>query len=64
MGHCIRYTSTAETERIIKSLKTKNAQGYDEISIKILKWSAPFISSPLIYNFNTVLNIISVVYLK
>jgi len=39
-----RYTSTEEIERIIKSLKTKNSQGYDEISIKILKWSAPFIS--------------------
>jgi hypothetical protein len=48
----IRYTSTEETERIIKSLKTKNAQGYDEISIKILKWSAPFVSSPLTYIFN------------
>ena len=42
-----RYTSTEKTERILKSLKTKNAQGYDAISIKILKWSAPFISSPL-----------------
>jgi integrase len=41
-----RYTSTEEVERIIKSLKPKNAQGYDEISTKILKWSAPFISSP------------------
>ena len=41
-----RYTSTEEIERIIKSLKTKNTQVYDEISVKILKWSAPFISSP------------------
>ena len=32
-----RYTSTKEVEKIIKSLKTKNAQGYDEISVKILK---------------------------
>jgi hypothetical protein len=38
-----RYISTEEIERTIKLLKTKNAQGYDEISIKILKWSAPFI---------------------
>ena len=47
-----RYTSTKEVEKIIKLLKTKNAQGYDEISVKILKWSAPFISSPLTYICN------------
>lgn len=47
-----RYTSTKEVEKIIKSLKTTNAQGYDEISVKILKWSAPFISSPLAYICN------------
>jgi len=47
-----RYTSTEEVEKIIKPLKTKNAHGYDEISIKILKWSAPFISSPLTYIFS------------
>ena len=46
------YTSTEETEKIIKPLKTKNAHGYDEISMKILKRSAPFISSPLTYIFN------------
>jgi hypothetical protein len=51
-GTKFRYSSTVETERIKKSLKTKNAQGYDEIKIKILKWSAPFISSPLTYTFN------------
>ena len=42
-----RYTSTEEREKFTKSLKTKNAHGYNEISIKILKCSAPFISSPL-----------------
>ena len=47
-----RYTSTEEIEKIIKSLKTKNAHGYDEISIKIFKWSAPFISSALTCIFN------------
>jgi Notch-like protein len=46
------YTSPEELEEIIKSLKTKNAYGYDEISVKILKWSDPFISSPLTYIFN------------
>ena len=43
------YTSTGETEKIIKSLKTKNSCGYD---IKILKFSAPFIISPLTYICN------------
>ena len=38
--------------KIIKSLKTKNANGYEEISIKILRWSAPFISPSLTYLFN------------
>ena len=41
--------TSKEIENIIKSLKTTNAQGFDEISAKILKWSAPFISSPLAY---------------
>jgi hypothetical protein len=41
-----------EIEKIIKSLKAKNAHGYDEISVKILKRIARFISSPLTYIFN------------
>ena len=47
-----RYTSTEEIKKIIKSLKTKNAHGFDEISIKTLKWIAPSVSSPLTYIFN------------
>ena len=47
-----RYTSTEEIEKIINALKANNAHGYDEISIKILKWSNPFISSPLTNVFN------------
>ena len=47
-----KHTSSKETEKIIKSLKTTNSQGFDEISAKILKWSAPFISSPLAYICN------------
>jgi hypothetical protein len=39
-------------ERIIRSLRLKNSCGYDEISTKILKVSAPFISSPLNYICN------------
>ena len=51
-GIKFRYKSTKEIKRIIKSLKTKNAHRYDEISVKILKWCAPFISSPLTYICN------------
>jgi hypothetical protein len=43
----IKYqnTFTAEIEKkIIKSLKAKNPHGYNEISVKILKLSSPFIS--------------------
>ena len=47
-----RHTSTKEIEMIIKTLKTTDAQGYDKICVKILKWSAPFISSPLAYICN------------
>jgi hypothetical protein len=45
-------TSTKEIERTINSLKPKNSHGYDEISTKILKVSAPFINSPLNYICN------------
>ena len=47
-----KRTSSKEIEKIRKSLKITNAQGFDEISAKILKWSAPFISSPLAYICN------------
>jgi len=40
-------TSTGEILKIIHSFPWKNLCGYDEISMKILKISAPFISSPL-----------------
>lgn len=40
-------SSTKEIEQIINLLKTKNLHEQDEISTKILKFSAPFISSPL-----------------
>ena len=39
--------STKEVSEIIKSLKWKNSHGYDEIPIKILKISLPYIISPL-----------------
>jgi hypothetical protein len=50
-----KYTSTEGIEWIIKSLKTKNLYGYDEISTKILKLSSPFISSPINYICNKML---------
>jgi len=36
----------------MQSLKTKNSHSHDEISVKILKLEAPFISSPLAYIHN------------
>jgi hypothetical protein len=48
-------TTTSETENIIKTLKPKNSYGYDEISTKLMKISAPFISSPLNYICNEVI---------
>jgi hypothetical protein len=40
------YASTHEIEMIIKSLKSKNTGGYDEISTRILKLSAPTLYLP------------------
>jgi hypothetical protein len=45
-------TSTKEIEKTTKSLNLKKSSDYDEISTKILKISAPFISSPLNYICN------------
>jgi hypothetical protein len=47
--------STYEIKKIIKSLRTKNTCGYDEISNRIIKLSSPFIISPLTYICNAVL---------
>jgi hypothetical protein len=49
-----QYTTTHEIDRIIKSLKTKNSSGYDEISSRRIKSSAPFIISPLTHICNAV----------
>jgi len=43
---------THEISKIIESLKLKNSCGYDEIPIKILKLSTPFIISPLTFICN------------
>jgi hypothetical protein len=45
-------TSIKEIEKISNSLKIQESSGYDEISTKILKTSAPFICSPLNYICN------------
>jgi hypothetical protein len=51
-----QYASTQEITRIITSLKTKNSNGYDEISNRIIKLSLPFIISPLTHICNAILN--------
>jgi hypothetical protein len=45
-------TTPSEISKIIKSLKNKISCGYDEIPLKILKISIPFIKSPLTYIIN------------
>ena len=45
----LKYTIPKETEKIIKSLKSKNSHGYDRIPMKILQVSTPVIISPLSY---------------
>ena len=50
-----KLTSTNEIIELIKSLKTKDSCGYDDISSRILKISAPCIASPLTYIFNKIL---------
>ena len=49
-----QYASTYEVGNIIKSLKTKNSCGYDKISNRIIKFSAPFILSLLTHICNTI----------
>jgi len=51
-----KYATTNEINKIIKSLRTKNLYGYDEIPIKILKLSALFIIFPLTYICNKFLS--------
>jgi hypothetical protein len=45
-------TSTKEIERIIKSIRVKYSHGYDGITKKMLKVSAPYIISPFNYICN------------
>jgi Notch-like protein len=51
-----KYSTIKEIDQIINSLKTRNSFGYEGISTKILKLSAPFISSPINYICNRMLS--------
>jgi len=52
----IKIHPLLKLKKIIESLKAKDSFGYDEISVKILKLSSPFISSPLNYICNKLLS--------
>jgi len=58
------YTSRHEIEEVIKSLKSSNSYGYDEVSIKIIKESSLFISSTLTKICNHSFSGIFLEYLK
>ena len=51
-----QYASTYEIRNIIKSLKTKNTYGYNEISNHIIKLSTPYITSSLTCICNAILS--------
>jgi len=48
----LRYTTPKETEKIIKSLKSKNSHGYGGIPMKILQVNTSIITAPLTYICN------------
>jgi Notch-like protein len=48
----IAPVNAKEIKDIIRTLKWKNSYGYDEIPLKVLKISTPYIISPLIYLCN------------
>ena len=54
----VRQHQVFETDlaAVKEQVKNKTSHGYDEISDKILKASAPFILSPLTHIFNKVLS--------
>jgi hypothetical protein len=51
-----KNTTTHEIEKIIHTIKSKDSSGYDEISTRILKVSAPYVLSPLTFIFNKILS--------
>ena len=44
-----KFVSPKEIENVVRSLRTKESHGYDEIPTKVIKQSISFISSPLTY---------------
>jgi hypothetical protein len=52
----LKNSTTHEISKIIHCLKCKDSHGYDEVSTRILKISAPYILSPLTYIFNKTLS--------
>jgi len=52
----LKNTTTHEIDKIIRTLKTKDSYGYDGISTRILKISAPYVVSPLTYITNKILS--------
>jgi len=51
-----KNTTTHEIGNIIHSIKSKDSSGYDEISSRILKISAPYVLSPLTFIVNKILS--------
>jgi hypothetical protein len=51
----IKTFSTKEILNVIKSIKSKDSRGYDEISTKILKISSKYIVSPVTYICNKII---------
>jgi len=52
----LKNTTTHETDKIIRTLKTKDSYGYDGISTRILKISALYVVSPLTYITNKIMS--------
>jgi hypothetical protein len=52
----LKFVSSKETEDAVRSFKMKDSHGYDGTSIKILKLSIPYISSPLTYLCNLMIS--------
>jgi hypothetical protein len=52
---CIKPVTTEETEKIFYTFKTMDSCGYNQISLRVLKLSTPYISSPLNYICNKIM---------
>ena len=52
----LKFVSPKEIANVVRSLKTKESHGYDEIPTKVIKQSISYISSPLTYICNMMLS--------